>query len=524
MVAARLSAGSGSPSAWPRAATGRAINAVSSERDPRLRHASLHRRHVHERPQPEKFQYARTFRRRGGLQRMMRLMLASKSKIVTRAERRELGRSCRNKIRRVDQGNWNPKDRKYDVVDLLLSSQHGRMPSLLPIKWSHMAASPFGFFRGAVPLMAADLAPLLRTELMAQICGDAHVQNLGAFEAPDGRLIFDINDFDESIIGPWEWDVKRMAASLVLAGREAGNSDKQCRNAVLAFARWYRIWMHRFSKMPVVELARFQIYREIDPVRSVLRKAERATPMHNLEKLTVLRAGKHVFCDQKPTQYHVSKREADQAVASLRTYPRTLLPERADFFQQYQAGDVAFRVVGTGSVGLRDYIVLMFAGAISDPLFIQIKEEPGSAYAPYLPHSPVAKHEGQRVAEGGRAMQMQSDIFLGWTSIGSRHYVVRQLRDHKAGIEEDDLKGRGLVEYAEMCGELLSKGHARSGDSCAIAGYLGNSDKYDQAMAAFGLTYANQTVKDWEALRHAIRLGKIHVAKGAAPTKAPKHK
>ena len=387
-----------------------------------------------------------------------------------------------------------------------------------------MAATPFRFFRGAVPVMAADLAPLPRTGLMAQICGDAHVQNMGAFEAPDGRLIFDINDFDETIIGPWEWDVKRMAASLVLAGREAGNSEKQCRNAVLAFVRRYREWMRRFSEMPVVELARFQIYREIDPLRSMLHKAERNTPLRNLGKLTVLREGKHVFRDQKPEQYHVSTKEANQAVASLLAYEHTLLPERARFFAQYQVEDVAFRVVGTGSVGLRDYVLLMFGGgAVSDPLFIQIKEEPGSVYAQYLPHSPVAAHQGQRVADGGRAMQMQSDIFLGWTSIGSREYVVRQLRDHKASIEAEDLKGNGLVEYAEMCGELLSKGHARSGDSCAISGYLGTSDKFDRAMATFGVVYANQTFKDWEELRKAIRSGKIQAAM-LQPTEKPAKK
>ena len=448
-------------------------------------------------------------------------MPASQPKLMNRAERRHLGRLCRNHVKRVDQGKWDPKDRKHDLIDLLLASQRGRISSLLPIKWSNMAESPFRFFRGAVPLMAADLAPLPRTELMAQICGDAHVQNMGAFEAPDGRLIFDINDFDETLIGPWEWDVKRMSASLVLAGREAGNSEKQCRSAVLAFVRQYRGWMHRFSQMPVVELARFQIFRGIDPVRSVLQKAERATPQHNLQKLTFLRAGKHVFHDKKPTQFHVSTREANQAVASLRAYAQTLLSERARFFSQYQVEDVAFRVVGTGSVGLRDYVVLMFAGAVSDPLFIQIKEEPGSAYAAYLPHSPVARHQGQRVADGGRAMQMQSDIFLGWTTIGNRDYVVRQLRDHKAGIEEDDLKGAGLLEYAEMCGELLSKGHARSGDSCAISGYLGDNDKFDLAMAAFGVTYANQTVKDWEALRRAIRTGRIHASR-RPPAAKPK--
>jgi len=449
-------------------------------------------------------------------------MSPSKTTILTREQRRQRGRLCRNTVKRVDQANWNPKDRKYEVVDLLLASQKGRLPSLLPIKWAHMAASPFGFFRGAVPLMAADLAPLPRTGLMAQLCGDAHVQNMGAFEAPDGRLIFDINDFDETISGPWEWDVKRMAASLVLAGREAGNSEKQCHNAVLAFARTYRQWMDRFSELPVVELARFQIYRKIDLLRSVLRKAERTTPLHNLEKLTVLRAGRHVFHDQKPTQYHIPEKDAAAVVASLQSYTRTLLRERAQFFAQYQVEDVAFRVLGTGSVGLRDYILLMFAGAIYDPLFIQIKEEPGSAYASYLPHSPVARHEGQRVAEGGRAMQMQSDIFLGWTTIAGCHYVVRQLRDHKAGIEEEDLKGDGLVEYAEMCGQLLSKGHARSGDSCATSGYLGrNNDKFDQAMTVFGIHYANQTVKDWEQLKRAIRAGRVHVAR---PAPAAKHK
>src|SRR5271166_3463144 len=425
-------------------------------------------------------------------------------KITTREERRSLGRSCRNKVKRIDQGNWDPRDRKRGAIELLPDSQHGRIPSLLPIKWAHMAASPFGFFRGAVPVMAADLAAMPRTGLMAQLCGDAHVQNLGAFEAPDGRLVFDINDFDETIVGPWEWDVKRMSASLVLAGREAGNSDKDCRNAVLAFAGNYRLCMHRFSEMAFVDLARFQIYRELGCVQTVLRKAERATPLHNLEKLTYLRGGKHIFHDRKPMQFHISDKEAEVAKSSLVDYTHSLLPERAHFFRQYRVEDVAFRVVGTGSVGLRDYVLLMFGRAVSDPLFLQIKEEPGSAYASYLPHSPVAAHQGQRVAEGGRAMQMQSDIFLGWTSIASRHYVVRQLRDHKASIEEDDLKGSGLLEYAEMCGELLSKGHARSGDPCAISGYLGNSDRFDQTMATFGINYADQTLKDWEKFRQAV--------------------
>ena len=450
-------------------------------------------------------------------------MPVAKSKALTRDDRRQVGRACRDKVRRVDQANWDSRGRKFAPVDLLLKSQHGRIASLLPLKWAKMATSPFVFFRGAAPLMAADLAPLPHTGLPAQLCGDAHVENMGAFEAPDGRLIFDINDFDETIIGPWEWDVKRMSASLVLAGREAGNPDRHCKLAILEFVRSYRTAMKKFSQMALVDLGRYQVLRAVDPVRSVLRKAERATPLHNLGQLTVLREGKHIFSQQAAAHYKMSRKEAAEAVASLVPYARTLLPERAHFFSQYRVEDVTFRVVGTGSVGLRNYVVLLFGGAVYDPLFIQIKEEPGSAYAPYLPKSPVARHQGQRVAEGGRAMQMQSDIFLGWTSIAGRDYVVRQLRDHKASIEEDDLKGNGLLQYAEMCGELLSKGHARSGDPCALYGYLGSSDRFDRAMARFGIAYADQTHKDWQEFCRAIYSGTIPVAK-LPPRATPKSK
>ncbi|MGA8874083.1 MAG: DUF2252 domain-containing protein [Candidatus Korobacteraceae bacterium] len=430
----------------------------------------------------------------------------------TREERRTFGRSLRTRVKRVDQGVWSPKQRTFDVVDLLHEANRTRIAHLMPIKYARMAASPFGFFRGAVPVMAADLATRPYTGLMTHICGDAHVQNLGAFEAPDGRLIFDINDFDESVIGPWEWDIKRMAASLILAGREAGNSDKLCKAAVLAFVERYREFMRMFSEMAMVDLARFQIYRVVSPVKSVLRKAERATPEHNLRKLTIFANGKHRFRDEKPCQFHVRHAEAGTVIESLGAYVKTLLAERAHFFVQYQPEDVAFRVVGTGSVGTRDYIVLMFAGAIADPLFIQVKEEPPSAYAAYVAPDTMAAHQGQRVIEGQRAMQMQSDLFLGWTSIEGRDYIVRQLRDHKAAIEDEDLKGNGLVQYAHMVGELLAKGHARSGDPCALAGYLGMSDRFDDAMVSFGITYANQTVKDWEALRHAIRIGRVKAA------------
>lgn len=429
----------------------------------------------------------------------------------SREERRELGQLSRDKAGRLSQGGWNPKQRNFDALELLLASQRGRVTRLLPIKYTRMAASPFGYFRGAVPVMAADLAKLPRSGLTAQICGDAHVQNLGAFTGLDGRLIFDINDFDETTRGPWEWDVKRMAASLVLAGREAKHPDRSCKDAVSAFARRYREAMRQFSEMPVIDLARYQVSRilRVSPVLSVLRKAERSTPLHNRDKLTELHNGRYRFREQKPLQYHVPRATVAEVVESLQTYKATLLPERCHFFSQYHVADVAFRVVGTGSVGVLDYIVLMFGGTVEDPLFMQIKEEIPSAYANHLPRRGVTMHEGERVAEGARAMQVQSDIFLGWTSLQGRDFLVRQLRDHKASIDNETLEGDGLIQYAQVCGELLAKGHARSGDPCALYGYLGNSQKFDKAMGNFGIDYAEQTTRDYEEFVKAVRAGKL---------------
>jgi len=439
-----------------------------------------------------------------------------------REERLRYGKSLREKVSRASQADWDPSHRKVPILELLRAAERGRLENLLPIKAARMAASPFGFYRGAVPVMACDLSLLPSTSIYAQLCGDAHVHNLGAFEGQDGRLIFDINDFDETIRGPWEWDVKRMAGSLVLAGREANNSEKECKIATLAFAESYREAMRQFSKMPVVDLARHQVFRHLDvsPVLDVLRKAERATPAHNLEQLAEQRNGKWRFHDAKPLRFHLPPETAKQVVAGLRNYVDTLLPERQHWFTHYRVEDVAFRVVGTGSIGVRDYIILMFGTVKNDPLFVQIKEEGLSAYNQYLPKPDTPPNQGERVALGQRAMQVQSDIFLGWTSIAGRDFLVRQLRDHKAGIEDADLEDEGLVQYAEVCGELLAKGHARSGDPYAIAGYVGNSDKFDKAIASFGVAYADQTTKDFEEFTRAIRIGRIQAAKLAPPKPA----
>jgi len=274
----------------------------------------------------------------------------------------------------------------------------------------------------------------------------------------------------------------------------------------------------------MVDLARQEVFRHrhVSPVLlNVLRKAERATPVHNLEQLAEQHNGKWRFRDNRPLRFHVPPATAKQVAAGLRNYVDTLLPERRHWFAHYRVADVAFRVVGIGSVGVRDYIVLMFGTAKDAPLFMQIKEEVPSAYAQYLPEANAPVNQGQRAAQGQRAMQVHSDIFLGWTAIAGHDYLVRQLRDHKAVIEDEDLEGDGLVQYAQICGELLAKGHARTGDPYAIAGYLGNSDKFDKAIASFGIAYANQSTKDFEEFTQAIRVGKIRAAK-LAPAKPAK--
>ncbi len=431
--------------------------------------------------------------------------------IPTSQERRALGRARRKQVHRQDHARWDVKLRQHDPVALVAESMRGRVPGLVTLKYERMLASPFGFFRGAVPVMAADLARLPQTGIVNQICGDAHVRNLGAYAAPDGRLLFDINDFDETIRGPFEWDLKRLATSLVLAARETSaakgkNKDKDAEAAVLKFVASYRKLIDTLSRMPVIEVARFQVHRlqRISPVSNALLKAERATPLHTLDTLTIATKKGRIFKEEAPVLRKLTPQQARPVLASVKAYRESLQPERQHFLAQYRPLDVAFKVVGTGSVGLRDYLIYLEGNGARDPLFIQVKEEPGSAYAPYLPGPATsAGHQGWRVVEGQRAMQFQSDQFLGWTTIANRDYLVRQLNDHKGSIEIEDLAGQGLLDYAEMCGELLARGHARSGDACLIAGYLGNGAKFGAAMVEFAEAYANQTEADWKELKRS---------------------
>jgi uncharacterized protein (DUF2252 family) len=418
------------------------------------------------------------------------------------AERLAQGQQRRKVMRRAEHEQWKPLHAKRDLLAILRASEHGRIPSLVKLKHERMAASPFGFFRGAVPLMAHDLSQMSNTGIYTQLCGDAHVRNLGAYAGPDGRLVFDINDFDETICGPFEWDVKRLATSILLAGREAGTRDSTSRRAVTLCLEQYRQLMLAFSRMPVLEVARYQVHRlhRFASLSRVLQKAERAIPLLTLQKLTTPDGkGQRVFKSNPPVLKRVIGKTAASVLDSLGTYAESLLPERRHFLAQYRPVDVAFKVVGTGSVGLRDYCVYMEGNGPSDPLFLQIKEETASAYNPYLRHPPAKSHQGRRVADGQRAMQLQSDPFLGWTRIADRDYLVRQLNDHKAAIEVSDLSGVGLAEYAMVCGEMLARGHARAGDACVIAGYIGRSSRFDNAVLRFATEYANQTEADSRA-------------------------
>ncbi len=431
--------------------------------------------------------------------------------------RREYGQSRRKQLRRQDHGRWDPKQRSHSALSILERSMRGRVASLVALKYERMAASTFGFFRGAVPIMAADLALLPDTGITTQLCGDAHVRNLGAYAGPDGRLVFDINDFDETIRGPFEWDIKRLATSLVLAGREAGGKNRDCGEAVSAFVVKYCRCVQVFAKMPVIDLARYQIHRlqRVAPVSLALLKAERATPMHTLQTLTELAKPKRnevqhrIFKEQKPLLLRLRSSQARAVLASLKLYEEGLQPDRRHLIHEYRALDVAFKVVGTGSVGTRDYCVYFEGNGGTDPLFLQIKEELPSAYEPYLQRAGAARHQGRRVAEGQRAMQFQSDMLLGWTSLSNREYVVRQLNDHKASIAVEDLKGRGLIEYGEICGELLARGHARAGEPQVLAGYLGNGRSFERAILEFAEAYADQTEQDRQVLlksKHAPRV------------------
>lgn len=431
--------------------------------------------------------------------------------MLSRKQSEKYGLSQRNRCARSELAEL-PK-RRFDPLEILRAACRGHVVKLLPVKFERMSESPFAFFRGAVEIMAADLGAGKRTGIEAQMCGDAHLKNFGFFATPGSDILLDINDFDQTMRGPWEWDVKRCATSIMLAGRVAGDSEGSCKEAAALFLHEYSAWIHAFANMPALEVARHRAMRSYgDPViRGALKQAERATPLSNLKKLTQgsAKRGYH-FVRRANLIWEVGGAEK-KALLALKAYRQTLAPDHQMILDRYRPVDVGFKVVGTGSVGTRDYIVLLLGSDARDPLFLQVKEELPSAYAPYLKGGAVPgnppRNQGQRVVEGQRALQVLSDLLLGWCSIDGRDYLVRQLSDHKSSIEPEALGGRRLAEYSRVCAELLAKGHARSGDPIALGGYLGRAGKAERALLQFAARYADQTEEDYRTFRKALKRG-----------------
>jgi uncharacterized protein (DUF2252 family) len=454
---------------------------------------------------------------------------------VEKHEREEAGKAARTSARRASHGDWAPAPDREDPIAILERQAEPRVPELVPIRYGRMAASPFAFFRGAAAVMAADLAKTPDSGLRVQACGDAHLSNFGAFAAPDRRLVFDLNDFDESLPGPWEWDVKRLTASFAIAARENGLKRKQRREVVLRAARTYREAMRDFAEQGNLDVwyARFDIEDalaevehddpdEVKRVRKGVGKARSKDSLRALEKLTETVDGEIRFRSEPPllvpgrelVDDDASTVDLEQVLRGvLETYRATLPDDRQRLLDGFEFRQIARKVVGVGSVGTRAWVVLLTGSDDDDPLFLQAKEAEASVLEPYAGASAYANH-GQRVVEGQRLMQAASDIFLGWCSVvgidgRQRDFYVRQLWDWKRSAEVERLTPTGLEVYARMCGQTLARAHARSGDRIAIAAYLGGGDTFDEAIADFSEAYAERNLLDHEALVAAIDSGRV---------------
>ena len=423
-------------------------------------------------------------------------------------ERRAEGRTLRERLPRKEQADWKPAFDRPDAVSMLKAAVMGRDEDALPIRWARMAASPFHFFRGNAALMAFDLAPSPTTGLSSQLCGDPHILNLGAFAAPDGDLIFDLNDFDETCRGPWEWDLKRMVVSIVLGGEDAGHGSDSGLAAVRSCVEAYRMAMHRYAELGAVDLARASLapvdeHQTLDPI---FEKAARDTPAKLFEK--AIDPEGRTFRELPPGLRPLDDRESGPFLSAVAEYQHTLHPAWRQAFSRYTPIAFGRRISGCGSLGVRNVLMLCEGHDPEDLLFLEFKAQPGSSWAPYTqPDSET--HRGQAVSSGQQRLQTWSDPFLGWTTVSEAPYLVKQWSNHKASLSTQDLRGDELGAYARICGTILAKGHARSGDPARLSGYVGHSPNLDEALAAFAAVYASQVLQDWEALRAAIRAGQL---------------
>jgi uncharacterized protein (DUF2252 family) len=443
------------------------------------------------------------------------------------SSRAAAGRAARKKVTRTATGEWTaPKDRQ-DPMDILEKQASTRLPGLVPIRYGRMAASEFAFLRGAPAIMAADLAASPNTGLTAQLCGDAHLSNFGLYASPERRLVFDLNDFDETLPGPFEWDVKRLTASIAVAARQNGFNDDFAEDAARQAAAAYRsmmarligmneldVWYLSIDASMLMQLAKRKRGRR--DLKAAFSQAERHTNLQALQKLTGPGPdGTPRIRYQPPllvpfAELGFDRDTEEETIRRVFTdYRATLLEDRRVLLERFRYVESALKVVGVGSVGTRCAMALMLGETTTTPLFLQVKEAEESVLAAHLKASRY-EHQGHRVVSGQRLMQASSDIFLGWaTGQEGRYFYVRQLRDMKGSADVAEMGKTELRAYAELCGQTLARAHARSGDRVAISAYLGNGDSFDRAMGRWALAYADQTREDHKVLLKAIKTGRV---------------
>jgi uncharacterized protein (DUF2252 family) len=447
------------------------------------------------------------------------------------AERRAAGKAVRDRVPREAHALWQPSTDRPDPVSTLLASNEGRQSELLPLRMERMAASPFGFLRGAAAVMAWDLAHTPTTGLPVVLAGDAHLGNFGLYGTPQREVVFDLNDFDETTVGPWEWDLKRLVASINVVARENAYPVRGRRRAVSDCVRAYRENATRLGGMGVMDiwyqhafpgakhsLVKWQLKSHNVFAQAVLR-AQQNTSQRLLPRVAQQQSDGHWhFVAEPPTLTRVDDATVAAVTASLTEYVETLTPERRFMMKRYRVADVAHRVVGVGSVGTRTYLVLLFGAGAEDPLFLQIKEALRPALAGQVPALPShLSHEGRRVVFGQRFLQASSDVLLGWTSIAGRPFYVRQMRNMKGSLPLQRLSWGAFHSYSWACGALLARAHARTGDIAKIAGYCGNSKALDHALDDFAEAYGDQTERDHAALAAAIEQGRVEAVRKSDP-------
>ena len=442
----------------------------------------------------------------------------------TRAEMLEAGRALRGRVPRKSHGHWTPPPDRPDPVEMLSRSNTHRLPELVPVRNGRMMESPFAFYRGSPEIMASDLSRTPSTGVRWQICGDAHLRNFGIFATPERNQVFDLNDFDETQPGPWEWDVKRLAASLVVAARTGGVPDadstvavQQCvaeyrsETAKMAGLSAFEVWHSRLDVETIISAAPDKPTRS--RAEQTLAKARERNSLQALSKLTTVRDGQRVIVEDPPVVVRLTDAQLEQARGFVKAYLATLEPDRDLLLDRYEFVDAALKVVGVGSVGTRCFVVLLAGKADLDPLFLQVKEAQPSVLAPYVGRSRYA-NQGRRVVVGQRIMQAASDAFLGWTRADGFDTYVRQLRDMKGTVQLDGARGRGLALYGRLCGAALARAHARAGQPALLAGYLGSSTAFDDAVAEFAVSYADQNDRDYESFLDGIHSGRVPAEPG----------